>query len=114
VDARQDQDQVAAYELTARRWSTQSNSAARNATFIRNHAAFKAIRASEDGQTAIRRLATDPDETLAGLAATHALWFDPEFGSRILARIATVNSEAGLSAEWTLRELSRGTWNLDW
>jgi hypothetical protein len=32
----------------------------------------------------------------------------------ILARIASANSEAGLSATWTLHELARGALNLDW
>jgi hypothetical protein len=42
------------------------------------------------------------------------LWFDETFGSQILARIAGSNSEAGLGATWTLRELARGALDLDW
>jgi hypothetical protein len=76
--------------------------------------AFKAIRSTYEGQEAIRRLATDSNDALSGLAATHALWFDREFGSQILARLAVVKSEAGLAAGWTLRELSRGALDLDW
>jgi len=74
----------------------------------------KAIRSTYEGQDAIRRLATDSSDALSGLAATHALWFDREFGSQILARLAGMKSEAGLAAGWTLRELSRGALDLDW
>lgn len=102
------------YEDTSRAWCAAPNSAGRNRYFVRNHALFKAIRSTPDGQALIRRLAQDTDECVAGHAATHALWFDEAFGLPILAKVAEANSEAGLSAHWTLRELARGALNLDW
>jgi hypothetical protein len=88
MNARSIHDRLQTYEGTARLWSTQANSPARNAVFRKNHAAFKAIRSTYQGQDAIRRLATDSNDALSGLAATHALWFDREFGSQILGRLA--------------------------
>jgi hypothetical protein len=105
---------LAEYESTCRRWCSQDNSPQRNATFVANQTLFKSIRSSEAGQSLIRRLAVDAEDCVAGHAATHSLWFDETFGMAILARIAQANSEAGLSAKWTLRELSRGALSLDW
>jgi hypothetical protein len=105
---------ISEYEATLRRWCAQPNSPERNATFKRNHGLFKTIRATEAGQALIRRLALDGDDCLAGAAATDSLWFDEAFGVAILARIAAENTEAGLSASWTLQELARGALNLDW
>jgi hypothetical protein len=107
-------DELQAYESSLRRWAAQPNSARRNATFLRNHSAFKGIRSTAEGQELILRLAADDHLAVAAVAATHALWFDPEPATRILAAIAKTDSEAGLSATWTLAEFSRGALNLDW
>ena len=109
-----DVEAITEYEATLRRWCAQPNSPKRNATFRRHHDWFKAIRSTVAGQQLIRRLALDADDCLAGAAAADALWFDQTFAMPILARIASANSEAGLSATWTLNELARGALNLDW
>jgi hypothetical protein len=107
-------DPFKVYEATLRKWSSIPNSSRRNFVFRENHAAFKRIRTDPVGQRLIRELAMSSDDAIAAGAATHALWFDPTFAKPILARLALADSEAGLSATWTLREFSRGALNLDW
>lgn len=102
------------YEATLREWALLPNSPRRNAVFLRNHAAFKAIRNDPAGRELIERLAADPDDAVALGAAAHCLWFNPSLGERVLDRLAALNSEIGLTAVTTVRQFRKGALNLDW